>query len=389
MDGRLQAIEYVSSKLVYSGKTENRNPISNVQAIHSDGFSLVWGTNRHDPRQCSITIQFNFLSTDFSNAKGVHGVTMQLCSKTEEVSTNPLGFPSTDPRISYCRIQLFRSHGAERKMANDIASAEKRIERLGKQLCQSQARAVLESKKLGKQKRNHPEVFAKPRRLQKVHEEGLRSRVVSLQRICRPTQSYSFLDQPGQKQQHFDWYPKTGELLHQEASVFSTTISLSDDGGASMPPILRHKDPISSSNPIGHTPPPLADGSRQETPTLTGPLAIRNKPVQRGDDRVACFYIRSIDGDRYAPIYLIERTACELTRRIAAAMSVEPASVVRLVWLCDNGLKIIVDDDVVLNMKECQGMRIALRNVGAKLHSETRCEVNNDVQKLLEFELEF
>ena len=389
MDERLQAIEYVSSKLVYSDKSENRNPISNPQAIHSDGFSLVWGTNRHDARQCSITIQLNFLSTDFSNAKGVHGVTMQLCSKTEEISTNPLGFPSTDFRISYCRIQLFRSHGAERKIANDIASAEKRIERLRKQLCQSQARAVPEPKKLGKHKKNHPEVFAKPRRLQKVHEDSLRSRIISLQRICRPTQSYSFLDQPGQKQQHFDWYPKTGELLHQEASVFSATTSLSDDGSASMPLILRHEDPISSSNPIGHTPPPLADVSRREMPTLTSPLAIRNKSVKRGDDRVACFYIRSTEDDRYAPIYLIERTACELTRRIAAAMSVEAASVVRLVWLCDNGLKIIVDDDVVSNMKECQGMRIALNNLGAMRQSETGCEVKNDVHKLLEFELEF
>ena len=314
---------------------------------------------------------------------------MQLCSKTEEISTNPLGFPSTDPEISYCRVQLFRSHGAERKMANDIANAENRMKRLGKQLYHSQARAVLESKKLGKHTTNHPEVFAKPIRLRKVREEGLRSRINSLQRIYRPTQPYTFLDRPGQKQQHCDWDPKLGELLHQEASVFSTTMSLSDHGSASMPIILRHKDPISSSDPIGHTSPPLTDGSRQETPTLTGPLAIRNKSVKREDIRVTCFNIRSIENDRYAPIYLLERTACELTRMIAAAMSIDPARVLRLVWLCDKGLKIIVDDDVVLNMKEFQGMRITVNNVGAKIHSETRGEVKNDVQKLLELELEF
>ena len=131
-DERFLAIEYVTSELVYSDKSDDRNHISNVQAVHSDGFSLVWGTNRHGSRECSITIQLNFLSTDFSHAKGVHGVTMQLCSKTEEISTDSLRFPSTDPRISYCRIHLFRSHGAERKMANDIASTEKQIKRLEK-----------------------------------------------------------------------------------------------------------------------------------------------------------------------------------------------------------------------------------------------------------------
>lgn len=54
---------------------------------------------------------------------------MRLCIRTEEVLTNSVQRLIPVLEMSFSRIRSFRSHGAERKNANDRAIVEKHIRR--------------------------------------------------------------------------------------------------------------------------------------------------------------------------------------------------------------------------------------------------------------------
>lgn len=102
-----------------------------LQADSFDGFSVLWTSGPGVVAECRIGIRFNFLSTDFTHAKGVKGILTRLCAKTTVVSP-PL--PEEVPEISFCEVKVFRDHGAERKLTNDIALVRKRIQKLEQQI---------------------------------------------------------------------------------------------------------------------------------------------------------------------------------------------------------------------------------------------------------------
>ena len=81
---------------------------------------------------------------------------MRLCSRTEEISISPGKSLIPNLEMSYCRIKSFRLHGAERKNANDMAIAGKRIRRLKQQLAQSQSRETPKDKRLDRDKSEKP-----------------------------------------------------------------------------------------------------------------------------------------------------------------------------------------------------------------------------------------
>jgi hypothetical protein len=85
---------------------------------------------------CNVAVRFNFLSTDFSRSKGVRSIPSRLCAKTEVVSTNSLHSSPEAPEICFCKVKLFRDHGAERKLSNDIAHVKKTIDKLRQQIAQ-------------------------------------------------------------------------------------------------------------------------------------------------------------------------------------------------------------------------------------------------------------
>ena len=347
-DGRFQAVEYLSSH-----NPENPNYMSNIQVVHSDGCSLLWSADRNRPKTCSIKFQLNFLSTDFSHAKGIHGATMRFCAKTEEVSPDSLRFPVSDHNISYCRIQVFRSHGAERKTVNDAASISKRIAKLKQKLQSAEDFSNEEGGSQGKRKKittsgNAPK---RARRGGKDQEDAMRSEVKDLQGLCTVGQGYSDLGQHGERQQHCDWYPRSEPDVHHPG----------------------RKVPISPAHSPGQT-----NCDMLQHPTATA-VALRpevKKTSRRQNASIACFYARSVESESecYRPIYLSERTADELMGNVAAFVSADATKIIRFIWLCDKGLKILIDDDVVQNMKEGQGMQV------------TTTEVRDD---LLEMELEF
>lgn len=136
--GKLQAVEFVGAGQSHSDTGAN---VELVQASF-DGFCVIWGPNKNGLAECAVSVRFNFLSTDFSHSKGVKGIPVRLCAKTEVLSNHNTLVPpsmSHSQEIWYCKVKLFRDHGAERKLSNDVSHVKKTIEKLKQQIAQLDA----------------------------------------------------------------------------------------------------------------------------------------------------------------------------------------------------------------------------------------------------------
>ena len=124
--GKLQAVEYLG--LNPEGCTELGKHRIELETASLDYFSVIWSPDPNtSTASCSILIRFNFLCTDFSRPKGVKGVPVRLYTTTQMLS-------SDNAEICFCKIKLFRDHGAERKLSNDIAWIKKTIDKLEQQI---------------------------------------------------------------------------------------------------------------------------------------------------------------------------------------------------------------------------------------------------------------
>ncbi|KAF1984034.1 hypothetical protein K402DRAFT_423116 [Aulographum hederae CBS 113979] len=147
--GRLQAVEFVDPSQVGIGDTSGR-PSMELDSASFDGFSIVWSPASSSSAECSIPVRFNFLSTDFSHSKGVKGIPVRLTAKTEIYNPQQAPAPqSPGSEICYCKVKLFRDHGAERKLSNDIAHVKKSIDKMKQQIAQAESGM----KDFGKRKR--------------------------------------------------------------------------------------------------------------------------------------------------------------------------------------------------------------------------------------------
>lgn len=155
--GKLQAVEYVESALPPEGD-EKRTRVE-LESASFDGFSVIWTPGIHGNVECNLAVRFNFLSTDFSHSKGVKGIPVRLCSKTtrypmaqtQTQTASPKDSPTTStPEICFCKVKLFRDHGAERKLSNDVAHIKKTIDKLKQQIAQAESGM----KDFGKRKRS-------------------------------------------------------------------------------------------------------------------------------------------------------------------------------------------------------------------------------------------
>lgn len=148
--GRLQAVEFVDPAQAGGAEIAGR-PRFEIESASFDGFCVIWSPPPNAPVECAIAVRFNFLSTDFSHSKGVKGIPVRLCAKTEQiVPQSPTSQQPSGSDICYCKVKLFRDHGAERKLSNDIQHVKKTIDKLKQQIAQ------LESgmKDFGKRKRS-------------------------------------------------------------------------------------------------------------------------------------------------------------------------------------------------------------------------------------------
>ena len=133
--GKLQAVECVEPTA--PSESDGRLPKIDLERASFDGFSVIWTAAADGPRECTVAVRFNFLSTDFSHSKGVKGIPVRLCAKTQLVpSTVEVIAPPPAAELCYCKVKLFRDHGAERKLSNDVAHVKKTIEKLQQQIAQ-------------------------------------------------------------------------------------------------------------------------------------------------------------------------------------------------------------------------------------------------------------
>ena len=218
--GKLLAVEYVDPN--QGGDDETRKPQIEVEHASFDGFVVSWHpSNRaHGVADCSISVRFNFLSTDFSHSKGVKGIPVRLCAKTELLTSLP-NISSNDPEVCFAKVKLFRDHGAERKLSNDIAHVKKSIEKLKQQIAQAEAGMGT----VGKRKRSGSMAkgAASRSKLQKHKrswsadsdadvgrpsaEEDLHLKLVGLQDMFSSTRPMSVLYLKGDPEDDPDLYP--------------------------------------------------------------------------------------------------------------------------------------------------------------------------------------
>jgi hypothetical protein len=146
--GKLQAVEYVEANQPVDG--DDKRTRVELDTASFDGFSVIWTPSVNGAPECNVAVRFNFLSTDFSHSKGVKGIPVRLCAKTETLAT---GSPHSAPdssEVAYCKVKLFRDHGAERKLSNDVAHVKKTIDKLKQQIAQAETGM----KDFSKRKRN-------------------------------------------------------------------------------------------------------------------------------------------------------------------------------------------------------------------------------------------
>ena len=219
--GKLQAVEYVDA---HQGSDDDaQRPHVELDKASFDCFSVTWSPSPGSPTaSCSVAVRFNFLSTDFSHSKGVKGIPVRLCAKTEIISSGtPDSPPGPTSEVSFCKVKLFRDHGAERKLSNDIAHIKKTIEKLKQQIIQVENGV----KEVGKRKRsggdkggNHrPGKVHKHKRTWSVSsqgsnnrpsvEEDLHTKLAAMKDMFTSTRPVSILHLKGHAQDDPDAYP--------------------------------------------------------------------------------------------------------------------------------------------------------------------------------------
>ncbi|KAK4960543.1 hypothetical protein LTR10_003439 [Elasticomyces elasticus] len=227
--GRLQAVEFVEP--AQSGNAEDPSkPRIEIESASFDGFCVTWSPSSGSA-ECPISVRFNFLSTDFSHSKGVKGIPVRLCAKTELLESTTMEPSNSSPEVCYGRVKLFRDHGAERKLSNDVAHVKKTIDKLNQQIAQIESGM----RDLGKRKRgslakgsgdDRPGKVQKHRRTWSMSsvtsnngrgsaEEDLHVKLMTLQDMFTSTRPVSVLYLLGEDQDDPDLFPVklTGEPI--------------------------------------------------------------------------------------------------------------------------------------------------------------------------------
>ncbi|OAG35523.1 hypothetical protein AYO21_10331 [Fonsecaea monophora] len=404
--GRLLAVEFVDQNP--GGEDELRKPQLLLEKASFDGFAVTWSPNSiNGSPDCSISIRFNFLSTDFSHSKGVKGIPVRLCAKTELLT--PQTSASNEPEVCYSKVKLFRDHGAERKLSNDVAHVKKTIDKLKQQIAQAEAGLGSAGKRrrsssIAKASASRPGKVVKHKRTWSVDseadgvkfsaEEDLQMKLVSMQDMFSSTRPVSVLFLRGDAEDDPDLHPvklpgddpegkeivRTGTWESRQSASDSPTsnpASPSSSSASQATPkrkfsdlqqtaILEegeseygydHKGGDSGSRPVKILKPAEASVAGPDLFAVDVDSSYR-PPVERPIRPVACFYVRQKDAAKeyYRAIYLLQRTVKDLVNNIAAKFQIDPHRVTQVTHVNSRGLRIIVDEDVVRELPEGQDM---------------------------------
>ncbi|KAH8668852.1 CP2 transcription factor [Xylariales sp. PMI_506] len=420
--GKLQAVEYVEAGQPAEG--DDKRTRVELDTASFDGFSVFWTPGANGAAECNVAVRFNFLSTDFSHSKGVKGIPVRLCTKTVELppeSTSPP--PDGNAEICYCKVKLFRDHGAERKLSNDVAHVKKTIDKLKQQIAQAESGM----KDFGKRKRGsasqgkgqEPKVPGKIQKHKRTWsmssassaggggrpsiEEDLHFKLQTLQDMFTSTRPVSVLYLRGEERDDPDLHPVSlaGEptdltkVESKDSGAWQVRSGQSSVAGSSLvspsPSSMslhsqasvagaksQWNDFQSTADPS--PPHPASDqgtrvGKYDDAGNLIGWIealgvdASYRPPLERPVKPVACFYIarrQSSDSDRkelHKAIYLSQRTLGEFISRIAAKWGLDAAKVARVVHTLESGLQVEIDDDVIQALSEGQDMILDIAEV--------------------------
>ncbi|TPX18143.1 uncharacterized protein E0L32_002652 [Thyridium curvatum] len=435
--GKLQAVEYVEAGQPAEG--DDKRTRIELESSSFDGFSVLWTPGIHGAGECSIAVRFNFLSTDFSHSKGVKGIPVRLCAKTTAMSTDPASTSpdSSTAEICYCKVKLFRDHGAERKLSNDIAHVKKTIDKLKQQIAQAESGM----KDFGKRKRPSGS-HAKGHDAQRVGkaqkhkrtwsmsstssagggrppiEEDLHFKLQTLQDMFTSTRPVSVLYLKGEDMDDPDLHPVSlpGESTdiakvesREGSSAWQARSGRSSIAGSSLvspsPSSLSLHSQVSATGPNAQwqefhddssatrqgSDQPTKVNKMDDAGTLSGwieALGVDHSyrpPAERAAKPVACFYIlRRGTADPeprgfHRAVYLMQRNLREFVTRVAAKWNLDPSKAVRTVHVLQRGLEVEMDDDVIAELAEGQDMVLEVNEVGSSSQAKREWEMSLDV----------
>lgn len=410
--GKLQAVEYVEANQPPEG--DNKRTRIEVESSSFDGFCVTWTPGTTGAPEVNINVRFNFLSTDFSHSKGVKGIPVRLCSKTSIVSVDS---NDTMPEICFCKVKLFRDHGAERKLSNDVAHVKKSIDKLKQQIAQAESglkdtkrkrqsiasKASVDLQKAGKAPKHKrtwsmSSTSSASNAPRMTLEEDLHFRLQTMQDMFTSTRPVSILFLRGENGDDADLNPVSmpGELpsLGREgrqwqarsgqSSVRSSLVSPSPSSLSLASQASGHWQNFDSNNVT-------AVNKTDDSGTLSGWIEALGvdpsyrPPRERSPRPIACVYILCDDAsdsskrEYHRAVYLMQRTLTELNRQIASKWNLDQAKIQRTIRVLPNGLEVELDDDAVKELKEGQDMRMEIKKTTANgIKNETSMEVDDD-----------
>ncbi|TGO69827.1 hypothetical protein BOTNAR_0006g00130 [Botryotinia narcissicola] len=431
--GKLQAVEYVESTQL--GESDDKRTRMELDTASFDGFSVIWTPAANCVPECNIAVRFNFLSTDFSHSKGVKGIPVRFCAKTETLSS---GSPHVKEasEVAFCKVKLFRDHGAERKLSNDIAHIRKTIDKLKQQISQAETGM----KDFGKRKRGSTakaQMSERPGKVQKHKrtwsmssassaggrapvEEDLQERLSQYSDMFQSTRPNSVLFLRGSEQDDPDLFPvalagepldltkvnsqdnatwaarssarssTTGTSsiispspssisLHSQAAPPASNISTWNDFHNVPPGDFQNQNPQHLASPPDQlTKVPKSDdtGSLSGWIEALGVDPSYNPPVEQPIKPVACFYV--LRREYHRAIYLMQRSLKDFTSAIATKWNLEPTKIMRTIHVLENGLQVEMDDDVVRELSEGQDFILEVHNSEAPVKREWEMELTVD-----------
>ncbi|KAK5092509.1 hypothetical protein LTR70_001911 [Exophiala xenobiotica] len=411
--GKLLAVEYVDPN--QGGDDETRKPQIELERASFDGFVVNWFPNirANGVADCSISVRFNFLSTDFSHSKGVKGIPVRLCAKTELLTQLP-DASNNEPEVCFAKVKLFRDHGAERKLSNDIAHVKKSIDKLKQQIQQaeagmgtigkrkrsgSMAKGAASRSKLSKHKRSwSADSDAEAGRISA--EEDLHMKLAGLQDMFSSTRPMSVLYLKGDPEDDPDLCPvklTSGDDIKpiERTKTWDSRQSGSESGSnaGSPTPSSLSASPKRKLSELQHSVIPEEGEDWEKKRALLDRSASPERPAkmikrepegaqtdlyaldvdnnyQPPPDRpikpVACFYVKDKDASKpyYRAVYLLRRTVKDLVNGISEKFNIDPNRVTQVTHMNLKGLNIIVDEDVVREVPEGQDMVVEFAPVG-------------------------
>ncbi|KAK6505273.1 hypothetical protein TWF481_007184 [Arthrobotrys musiformis] len=422
--GKLQAVEYVSTSI--NGEEEKKRGRAEVDTASFDGFSVVW-VPTPGTFETVVSVRFNFLSTDFSHSKGVKGIPVRLCAKTETLASDPPRPSNGQPEVCYCKVKLFRDHGAERKLANDILHVKKTMDKL-----RQQADAAEESGSSKKRKDSmasnksfnleggKPGKAVKHKRTwsisstssaggSKTNDDDINQKINALQDMFTSTRPVSVLYLRGEDEDDPDLYPvhlpgESHDSLDENwmrrpsaASMISSASASSfvspSPSSASLPSHhdFQTGDQINSEN--------FRSVSQRFTTNEITKVKTNNDagilagwieaigidptyvpPADRPPKPIMCIYVLNTmastgaEQNYYKAVYLRERSETCLTNQIAIKCGLDPTHIRRVIRVDARGLHSIVDDEVVREMKEGQDMKVQFLDISNAMLSPPQTE---------------